>query len=73
MAVWVLYLIWHDLPIQVEEEVCQLWEDEELVNYDCYAIFRDSNSSKSDTYPLIAEWLKRKGIPDEVSVWIRWQ
>lgn len=59
---------WSDCPQYVEEEVKQLWRDEDFGNKIYFYLWNDANDAKK--YPIIAAYLKSKGA--EGSVWIRW-
>lgn len=59
---------WSDCPVEVEEEVKQLWRDNELGNDTCYYNWNIENENESDgadgkiKYPLIRAYLKSKKI-----------
>jgi hypothetical protein len=58
---------WSDCPVEVEAEVKQLWRDNELSNDNSYYSWNEKEDS--ETYPIIAEYLKSKGVTDCLINW----
>jgi hypothetical protein len=52
---------WSNCPVEVEDEVKRLWRDYELGN-DNYFFKWGECDEEEDTYPIIAKYLKSRGI-----------
>ena len=52
---------WSNCPVEVEEEVRQLWSDHDLGN-DRYIYKWDGDEDVLEQYPIIAEYLEMRGI-----------
>lgn len=68
--VWFLDAQWSTCPVEVEDEVKELWKDYELGN-DHYMIKRSANDLVED-YPAITQYIREHGIPDNEDVVIHW-
>jgi hypothetical protein len=60
-----------DCPIEVEDEVRNLWEEIGLGN-DNYIYHTKVNQKLFKNYPKIYFWLKHKGVPNNEEVIIHW-
>ena len=68
---------WSNCPVEVEEEVKRLWRDNELGNHRYFYSWNDSKEERDETgescdseaYPIIAEYLRSRGV---TQCWIRW-
>jgi len=60
---------WSNCPVEVEEEVRRLWEDHELSNDHCFINY---NIELTDRYPIIAAYLKARGITEGDEVLVHW-
>lgn len=71
--VWFLDVQWSDCPEFVEDEVRQLWDDFGLGNdHYIYRFTTGEDEEGTFNYPMIAKWLKYKGVPDGETVIIHW-
>lgn len=52
---------WSNCPVEVEKEVKQIWRDYELGN-DNYFFKWGDYDDEEETYPVVAEYLKSRGI-----------
>lgn len=72
----VLDVQWSNCPVEVEDEVRNLWQDRELGNDCCFAavVLSDEIDGEvfADKYPIIAAFLKDKGAEDDENIWIHW-
>jgi hypothetical protein len=59
---------WSNCPVEVEEEVKKLWRDNELGN-DQYIYKWDGGDSDPETYPIIGDYLKSRGITECLIHW----
>lgn len=68
---------WSNCPVEVEEEVKRLWLDMELHNNVCYYSWSgwikndeyDGPSEDAEAYPIIAEYLKTRGVTECLIHW----
>lgn len=58
---------WSSCPIEVQEEVHQLWRDYECMNDKC--IVKWETEEMCEEYPVIAEYLRSRGVD---KCWIHW-
>lgn len=65
--VTLLECIWTDCPVDVQDEAREIWHNMGFGN-DYYYYVWDKDSIKS--YPIIAQYLKEKGIPEDEEVLI---
>lgn len=66
----ILEVTWTNCPVDVAEEIGEMWVDREFGNDDYYATW-DFNQD-AESYPLTAQYLKDNGITDEDSVLIHY-
>jgi hypothetical protein len=59
---------WSNCPVEVEEEVKKLWADNELGN-DRYIFQWVGEDHIEENYPIIAEYLKNRGITECIIHW----
>lgn len=66
---------WSDCPVEVENEVRELWIEQELGNdffyypWDSKDESDDGNGTLAEQYPIIAEYLKSKGVTECLIHW----
>jgi len=66
---WVFVPQWSDCPVEVEKEVKKLWDRYDLSEYeDYYHVI----GGEYDEYPLISEWCRRNGVPEDEIVIIKY-
>lgn len=65
---WVLDAQWSDLPVEVEAQVKEAWQDYELGNDGYIFKYRVGEND----YPLIDEWCLQQGVPEDEIVWVHW-
>lgn len=69
--VWFLDAQWSDLPVEIEDEVRQIWKECGLGN-DNYICKRTVDDELFEDYPKIYLWCRYKGIPEDEDVIIHW-
>lgn len=67
-TVTVFEVQWSNCPVEVQDEVRELWRDREYGNDHYYAKW-DSDGELCDRYPIIAEYLKSKGVTNCLIHW----
>tara|TARA_B100000929_G_scaffold108179_1_gene85691 strand:- start:321 stop:650 length:330 start_codon:yes stop_codon:yes gene_type:complete len=69
--VTVLDAQWSDCPVEVEDEVKQIWTDFELGN-DRYVYQTQMDDQLREEYPKVYLWLQHKGVKEGQEVWVYW-
>lgn len=69
--VWYFDVQWSDCPVEVEEQVIQVWEDYELGN-DRYMFKCNLDEELFEEYPAIYFWLEHKGVQKGEKVIVHW-
>lgn len=64
----VLDVQWSSCPVEVEDEVRDLWQDDERLGNDV-SIYKWDEENDAEKYPVIAEYLKSRGVS---KCWIHW-